>query len=40
MLWLAWNRRTGEGRTWSDEQSAQLYVLISLWPDAWIGPVA
>lgn len=40
MLYLAFNRRTGEGRTWSDEQSAQLYALIALWPDAWIGVVA
>lgn len=39
MLWLAFNWRTCEGRVWADEQSAQLYVLIACWPEAWIGPV-
>lgn len=40
MLWLAFNRRTGEGRVFGDEQSAQIFVLIWLWGDAWVGPVA
>lgn len=40
MLWLAFNRVTGEGRVWGDEQSAQLCVLIGCWADAWIRCVA
>ena len=40
MFYLAFNRRTGEGRVFGSEQDARDYADRARWLDVWIGPVA
>jgi hypothetical protein len=40
MFWLAYNLRTGEGRTFGSERTAKLYARARGWDRVWIGLVA